>query len=396
MRLTVRTHYPSYLVAIAWLLTSCATQTFPVGQPCLADGYAVIDGFVAARRGVCSVEPDGQVSLEITPESAGKINPSPWYAFRIAPQGAKSATLTLRYAGTVHRYPPKVSTDGVNWDRLDDSFVAILEDGVAAEITVPLGDGEVWVAAQEIVPPQLYREWGEKIARDTGFAPAVLGRSVQGRDIHVFDTDPDLREVVLLTGRQHPPEVSGAFAFFDFAETVLGTSELAARFRERFRVIAIPMLNPDGVAAGNWRHNVNDADLNRDWGPFQQPETMLIADLLDELDGEGSHIRIFIDFHSTNENVFYTQHEETNPPGFTAHWLWRAAVDIEDYSFRVGDAPVKQLNASKNYMFVRYGIPSITYEVGDETDRDAARSAARIFAEELMRQMLDNNFMPSS
>jgi hypothetical protein len=40
-------------------------------------------------------------------------------------------------------------------------------------------------------------------------------------------------------------------------------------------------------------------------------------------------------------------------------------------------------------MYRRYGVPSGTYEVGDETDRDAARAAAVIFAEELMTLMLE-------
>lgn len=35
-------------------------------------------------------------------------------------------------------------------------------------------------------------------------------------------------------------------------------------------------------------------------------------------------------------------------------------------------------------MYKRYGVPSLTYEVGDETPRAAAAAAAIIFAEEFM------------
>ena len=44
----------------------------------------------------------------------------------------------------------------------------------------------------------------------------------------------------------------------------------------------------------------------------------------------------------------------------------------------------------KNYMYKRYGIPSMTYEVGDETSRADASAAARVFAEEFMRLLLEN------
>ena len=52
---------------------------------------------------------------------------------------------------------------------------------------------------------------------------------------------------------------------------MLGDTELAREFRQRFRVIAIPVLNPDGITGGNWRMNLGGVDLNRDWGKFDEP-----------------------------------------------------------------------------------------------------------------------------
>ena len=40
-------------------------------------------------------------------------------------------------------------------------------------------------------------------------------------------------------------------------------------------------------------------------------------------------------------------------------------------------------------MYRRYGIPSMTYEVGDETSRVDASAAARVFGEEFMRLLLE-------
>ncbi|HEY5643461.1 MAG TPA: hypothetical protein VIS31_11360 [Woeseiaceae bacterium] len=45
----------------------------------------------------------------------------------------------------------------------------------------------------------------------------------------------------------------------------------------------------------------------------------------------------------------------------------------------------------KNHMYKRHGIPSMTYEVGDETSRADASAAARVFAEEFMRLLLETS-----
>jgi hypothetical protein len=61
---------------------------------------------------------------------------------------------------------------------------------------------------------------------------------------------------------------------------------------------------------------------------------------------------------------------------------------LHDYPFTNEARPSSDTANVKNYMYKRYGIPSMTYEVGDETDRGAARAAAQVFAEEMMSLML--------
>ena len=43
------------------------------------------------------------------------------------------------------------------------------------------------------------------------------------------------------------------------------TSELAQKLRQHFVITVIPMLNPDGVAVGNYRCSLSGRDLNRTW-----------------------------------------------------------------------------------------------------------------------------------
>ncbi len=188
-----------------------------------------------------------------------------------------------------------------------------------------------------------------------------------------------------------PGEVTGAIAMRPFVDTVLGDLPLAKQFRERFMVIVIPLLNPDGVVLGHWRHNVNGVDLNRDWGPFTQPETQGAERLLAELDQAGLKIRLMLDFHSTKSNKFYTQLKDdgTVPEMFATKWLSRSKERLPDFEFEHDARERSEQPNTKNYFFKRYGIPAITYELGDETDRGQIVASAPIFAEEMMRVMLE-------
>ncbi len=383
------------VLAFLFFLAACTVQpTTPPGEPCIAEAFTVSDDFEGARRGDCQVMGDDRVFLYIRPENEPPINDSPWFSFRVAPNTATTAEIVLRYDGGHHRYVPKISYDGEVWTALDESSVEERRRGRIATIRLPLDAESIYVSAQELKLPHHVDQWTRRMAEETVASMFVLGESAQGRPIHVLDASSDNRDVLMITGRQHPPEVSGSFAFEAFAETVFGDSALATRFREQFRIVAIPLMNPDGVVAGNWRFNSGGVDLNRDWGPFTQPETRLAGRLLETMEANDYKVRAFLDFHSTSRNVFYTQNDEfpTDPLGFTETWLDNAARRITDYEFDNSRNPVSDQANGKNFMYRRYGIPAVTYEVGDETDRGAAQSAARIFAEELMKLMLEQEY----
>lgn len=384
------------IVAVTLILASCASvgPSFAPHVPCEAGAFTVMDDFAGARRGQCEVLSADHVQLTIVPEDEGYINNSPWYAFKVIPNAASTATITMRYRGGQHRYHPKISRDGVHWSILDGSDVKISYRRGKATITFATGDEPFWIAGQEIVTPSFYDVWNQKFATASLADVSVLGYSHSETPVSLLNANTAADDVLLLIGRQHPPEVTGAIAFFTFYETLMAETELAAEFRRRFNIIAVPLLNPDGVIGGNWRHNLGGTDLNRDWGSFQQPETQLIKDLLDQLDASDKELRVFLDFHSTKKNVFYTQNDDnpTTPPRFTRTWLENAKLRIKVYDFSYKENPVDAPGVAKNYVYKRYGIPSSTYEVGDETDREAIRTAASVFAEELMKLMLEQDY----
>jgi hypothetical protein len=380
-------------ILLLTVLTGCnlppdTEQSYVEDRSCAAGRLLLDAHFEGGKLGRCTVLHDGVFQLTNYPEDPPPINVSPWYAFRLSGKPGDEVTIRVGFEHGFARYWPKISLDGETWERLDEQRVVRSKDGAHIELNLELAGSQTWIAGQELLTSRFYDGWIQEMDSMPHVRVRLAGKSVRGRPIYLAET-PDRGEIVLLLGRQHPPEVTGALAMRAFVSAVLAETALARSFRERFKLLILPLMNPDGVAAGHWRHNVNGVDLNRDWGPFSQPETRIVRDWL-AAEGAGTRLRLMLDFHSTAENVFDTQKDEdpSDPPDFTRNWMEAAARSLPDYEFRRDAQETSEQANSKNYFYTRYGIPAITYETGDETPREAIRAATVVFAEEMMRLML--------
>lgn len=386
-----------FLGALACAL--CIVLPDAEAQAACENAYAILDAdFESARMSSCEARRKSFV-IRIDPENT-PINPSPWYAFRVTPKQDGAVNVVMRYSESKHRYHPKLSEDGEHWRLLPPSKLRERRGGRKVSMRLEMNDAPFFVAAQPLMTRDDHATWTDNLAARAPIEVTEIGRSVEDyplialRSAPAEQGAPAGKEHVLFLGRQHPPELPGAFAMEAFLETVFADTDLAIRFRDRFHVLAVPLMNPDGVARGHWRHNANGVDLNRDWGPFTQPETRAVKAVLDAIDAEpDSRLRLMLDFHSTRRNVFYTQtaEDETDPPNFTEGWLAAAGARLDGYDFEQAERHQSDLPTAKNYFFARYGAPSITYEVGDKTGPAAARASAVIFAEEMMELLLESN-----
>ena len=360
-------------------------------QVCETSAFKVDADFSAGGMAACSILNERTVEVFIRPEDV-PINKSPWYAVRLTPVQSGNVRLILRYDEHPHRYRPKISTDGLHWTAMPDARVRRRARGFRVSLKVELGDAPVFVAGQELFTNAAYDAWADGLEAKPFVTKRVIGASIEGRPIEMLATQAPQRpaKTLILLGRQHPPEVSGALAMVAFVDEVLGDSELAARFRARFDTAIVPNMNPDGVEHGYWRHNMGGVDLNRDWGPFTQPETQAVKSVIDALEGPGPVLSL--DFHSTHNNVFYTQPEGDDGTryAFTREWLRRSGERLPNYDLRRQGAHSLDRPTSKTYMHARFGIPAITYELGDETDRQVVAESARVFAQEMMTTLLQN------
>jgi predicted deacylase len=297
----------------------------------------------------------------------------------------------MHFPDSYARFWPKLSRDKVAWQPADESRVERSEIGKSMTMQLSVDETGTWVSAQELLTEDYYDDWLEQLEAHFEVETKIIGESVRGRPIHLATTAEKF-EVIVLIGRQHPVEVPGAIAMRAFINEVLGTSDLAREFRERYMLLILPLINPDGVAYGHARHNDGLQDLNRDWGPFTQPETQSVAALLEDLDRAGIAPRLMLDFHATKQTdtmIFYTQmpDDDTDPERFATTWLDRVDERM-DFEFKHDPRPPSGQPNTKNYFFSRYGIPAITYEIGDELERDLVAEHTPVFARQMMRTML--------
>jgi predicted deacylase len=168
----------------------------------------------------------------------------------------------------------------------------------------------------------------------------------------------------------------------------VGDSELARNFRQEFKVLLVPLLNPDGLDLGHWRHNMGGVDLNRDWGTFAQPETRAVRDAILAFKEQGP-VLLHLDFHSTFNDVFYTQTDEPQSPDpFTKPWLDGISRRFPDYEVKRSPSEPMRLTTSTSWAYKTLGIPAITYELGDNTDRARLQAIAAGAAQEMMTLLL--------
>ncbi|REL35716.1 M14 family metallopeptidase [Thalassotalea euphylliae] len=375
-------------------VTSTVLSLFAASSfACQSDNIQLLNNFSNATSASlmqnCEIdESNNQINVKLLPENK-PINNSPWYAFQLVSKEPRTVTLTLTVNDGDHRYLPKVSRDGKNWQQVD---YKIVEDKMHVELAIDTKT--TWIAGQELITNKDYIDWGKKLSEFEFIDHNVIGRSVNGKPIYqVITNQPSVKQWLVVLGRQHPPEVTGAIALFPFVDTLLGNSELARYFRQNYNIVVVPNMNPDGVELGYWRHNANGVDLNRDWNKFKQPEVIAVDKLLTDLVAKGHKISMAVDFHSTHKDIFYTM---PNDYGVQQRYLvnnWLNKLDKQYPEFNVIQKPGNnpQMGVFKQYVADKFDVHAITYEMGDNTDRKFIHKLAKDAANTLMQTMLKDN-----
>ena len=357
-------------------------------------GVYFSNDFEGARLNNINQLNDSIFVLSILPENR-PINPSPFYAFKIWGSSSRKVLLRFKYPyGYKHRYTPKIKSNGI-WKIVDS--LNFQSDQNISSLILTINETPKIVSGQELHTSSIIYDWANDLVegKENYVKFKKIGKTKLNRPFKVLDIYkglPKNKPVIVLLTRQHPPEVTGYFAFRAFLETILKKNKLSSSFLDNYRILAFPLMNPDGVDLGHWRHNAGGVDTNRDWSLYNQPEIKITVDYITKvLNKNNSRLILGLDFHSTYYDVFYTNIERklTALPEFLPKWFSSLEEKIPEYKVNEKPSNSKQ-PTSKGWFLNAHKAVGVTYEIGDDTPRDRIKLIGKESAQSMMRVLINS------
>ncbi len=307
------------------------------------------------------------------------IDRSPTYAFKLITENPEKLIINMHFKGAKAPGTPKMSRDGKNWEVLP----AHLEGSDLLMNVSTTANDTVILARHHLYTSSRLENWMESLVEDNRVHHSTCGQSIGGRDMHVLDVykdSPAAKDVIVFITRQHPTEVPGQYVHQTFMETILKSA--GEDFWDRYRIVSFPMLNPDAVDMGRWRHNLNGMDLNRHWvEDTEQPENKAVIDWLLE-NVEDGKMKFAIDFHSRDgDNAFYVTKRDLNIVNTYSDSIANRNP-VLTYEV-LSEFPSFTKIATPNYSntwFNKKGVPILIHETTHDVDYDEAIETARISA----------------
>ncbi|TLP79614.1 M14 family metallopeptidase [Maribacter sp. ACAM166] len=360
------------------------------------------NNFESGRLNGISADGNDHFTALITAENT-PINVSPWYAFNVWSSTPRTITIKMTYQDSRSRYYPKISQDGENFTPLDSVNFHDINPGngtfgISAapefiEIKVEVSQEPTYISAQELYGSTRVKKWIDSLSTKTFIQNYEIGKSREDRAMNLMEVSADTRKkAVMVISRQHPPEVTGFLAMKSFIETLTGDSPKAQKFRANFDLFVVPLMNPDGVDNGNWRHNMGGIDLNRDWQDFNQPETKSVRDFLIKKEAQGYEFVFGVDFHSTWDDIYYPIDSTIigEKGDIVFNWIENISERLPQKQTNIKPSKeIKPTMVSRNYFYVNHDMPAIVFELGDNTPRDFLKLKGKVAAEELMDLLLE-------
>jgi hypothetical protein len=309
--------------------------------------------------------PRGEFRIDIT-DLVGEYNFRP---------GSRSVTPNTR---------PVFSYDNRAWTHFTDGETSWDEQEIRLTVRFKPERATVWIAHTE---PYTKRDLDRLLGvRHPHLRRQSIGKSVRGRDITLLTiTDPAAPEaaksVVWLMARQHAWETGTSWVADGAVRFLLSGDAEALRRSIVFKVI--PMFDPDGVAEGAVRFNVNGYDNNRNWdavNPKLMPEIAACRKIL-----LGHRIDVFLALHNT-ESADYVEGPPATALGANLVRLLRDRTNFHDPASprnSMGRGPIDKGRMTVNqHLFAERKLPAFLMELMVERHPQLGRPrTARDFSE---------------
>lgn len=245
---------------------------------------------------------------------------------------------------------------------------------------------------------------------------AVIGRSIEGREIVRLRVTSAAapangKHGAWIVARQHAGEVTGSWVCEGFMEFLLSDDPMAKMLRDKFVINVVPMCNPDGVVAGNYRDNFAGVNLNRVWDApdaATSPEILAVTRAIAEWARDGQPYQFFADLHSTagpSPHFAFHAGPDIKPPlsadpenYHEESEKFLALIDARNPAFdhTAGRSRSQNKGLGRENNTFNYGVMAFTFESGynrvnDGPDKDAFMTPAlhKSIGEALARALHD-------
>jgi len=247
----------------------------------------------------------------------GRNRQANWYYFRV--DGAPSQPLTLDIVNLPGEYnykpnqgaitkdtPPFISYDGRVWEHVTNFEYDPKEPKLSLHIQ-PRGK-RFWIAHCPPYTNETLATLRNDIRRNPDFHEEVIGKTAGGRDLFLWTIahgESKDKKTIWLMFRQHSWESGSSWVGEGAVRTLLGAD--AKELRDRVIWKIVPLCDPDGVARGGVRFNVNGFDLNRNWDvvdAVKMPEITAQRNAIKKWLDAGNHIDFLMSLHNTETGEY--------------------------------------------------------------------------------------------
>lgn len=255
--------------------------------------------------------PGGNLRVDGNDGSTYQIAPDlrtskPWFYWYFEAKTTQPGRVTFQFAGAaIGNRGPAVSTDGgKTWNWLGTEQVTYATPKTA---TTPGSPGESFyydfTAANETVRfsvgfPYVQSNLDEFLQKNAGnpnLKQSVLATTNGGLPVELLQIGKPGPGVsaMIVTARSHACEALASYILDGFLQEAMSDSPAGIEFRKKYVLFAVPILDKDGVQAGDQGKNRDPHDHNRDYGTENlYPEVKAVQDL-----GAAQQVRVAIDIH---------------------------------------------------------------------------------------------------
>lgn len=263
-----------------------------------------------AGGNVIELENDGS-TIRLKPDLRGGRD---WFYWNFDAAAAEPGEVEFVFEGKLRigvRGPAVSLDDGKNWKWLGTESVRFSTPDDPTESFRFEFTKNTQKARFAVAIPYLAEDLDAFVAKhreNPNLTTSQLTKTRGGKPVELLQVgEPgDGREAVIVTARHHACESMASYVLEGFLAEAMSDSRFGAAFREGFVLYAVPMMDKDGVQAGDqgkWRF---PHDHNRDYGTKSiYPEVQAVMKLAKEV-----NVRHGIDFHCPSlrgevHEVFY-------------------------------------------------------------------------------------------